>query len=420
MTARLRIITPLLAILLATGALADELSLRDCLDEARQGNPELRVALHERRSAAEGVRLATSSMLPRVDLQAGYTMQSAPQAVKFGGLTQETQQREYPFAGAGLYQTIYDFGRSRSREEGARFQAKAAAFAYGNLEQDVALQVIRAYYAILHGERLLQVARDEVSQREKHRGVALALFEEGVTTRNDLLQAEVRLSASRQRLLAAESSLQNAWLILNYLTGAPPGRRCELAREEFPPPPPAGYKPAEERRDIFAQRELVQSAESTVAEIGSGFYPEIYLKAGIDYLQNDRVVEQSIVSATVGLKFNLYDGLATTTKRRQATEQLQRERERLKGMEAAAGLELETARNDLEVAARRIEAAGDSIRQGEENLRINTDRYQSQVGTASDVVDAQTLLSQARGDYYQALYDLQVARARVLRAAGEL
>jgi outer membrane protein TolC len=55
-----------------------------------------------------------------------------------------------------------------------------------------------------------------------------------------------------------------------------------------------------------------------------------------------------------------------------------------------------------------------------ENLRITKDRYQEKVGTATEVVDAQTLLTQTRTDYFQSVFDLQVAVARVKRATGQL
>ena len=42
------------------------------------------------------------------------------------------------------------------------------------------------------------------------------------------------------------------------------------------------------------------------------------------------------------------------------------------------------------------------------------------MGTATDVIDAQTLLTQIRTEYYQALFDYQVALARVKRALGTL
>jgi outer membrane protein TolC len=61
-----------------------------------------------------------------------------------------------------------------------------------------------------------------------------------------------------------------------------------------------------------------------------------------------------------------------------------------------------------------------SILQGEENLRINKERYQERVGTATEVLDAQTLFTQARTDYYRALYDYQTAAARLQHALGEL
>lgn len=61
-----------------------------------------------------------------------------------------------------------------------------------------------------------------------------------------------------------------------------------------------------------------------------------------------------------------------------------------------------------------------AIRQGEENLRLNQARYREQVGTATEVLDAQVLLTQTRTDYFQAQFDYQVAVARIQRAVGAL
>ena len=83
-------------------------------------------------------------------------------------------------------------------------------------------------------------------------------------------------------------------------------------------------------------------------------------------------------------------------------------------------MELATARNDLKVAAARIKVAEKAIAQGVENLRITRDRYQEKVGSATEVVDAQTLLTQIRTDYYLSIFDYQVAAARVKRATGDL
>jgi len=42
------------------------------------------------------------------------------------------------------------------------------------------------------------------------------------------------------------------------------------------------------------------------------------------------------------------------------------------------------------------------------------------VGTATDVVDAQTLLTKTKAEYFRALSDYEVAIARIKKAKGEL
>jgi len=54
---------------------------------------------------------------------------------------------------------------------------------------------------VLESEKMIAVAQKEVERLESHLNVARNLFNEGVITKNDLLQAGVRLSDARQRLL---------------------------------------------------------------------------------------------------------------------------------------------------------------------------------------------------------------------------
>ncbi|MDY7037322.1 MAG: TolC family protein, partial [Thermodesulfobacteriota bacterium] len=60
-----------------------------------------------------------------------------------------------------------------------------------------------------------------------------------------------------------------------------------------------------------------------------------------------------------------------------------------------------------------------AVEQAEENLRVSQERYKAQVTTSTEVLDAQTLLTQARTNYYNALYDHNLAKAKLLRAKGE-
>lgn len=416
--------TTILLLMSVQSANAETITLQDCLRLATTGNNTLKVAAHDEKTAAENIAIARSGFLPRIDFQGGYTLQKDSQAVIFQGKSLETQQADFGFFGLSATQTIYDFGRTAARQKKATLIREATASDYTALEKNVFLQVIETYYGILEAQKGLKAADDEVIQRVEHLRIAKNLFEQGVVTRNDLLQAEVKLADSRQKKLVAANQLENRWLLLNYLTGRPSIFRADIDESTASSPPLSEEgteaKALSNRPEITAMTKTVAAAQTDIDESRSNFYPELFAKIGVDYVENDKVREQAIYSATFGLRFNIFDGFVTTAKHRQAYETLGRSKDSLISLQEQIRLELRTAINDARVAAERIKTVEAAIRQGEENLRINRDRYQEQVGTATDVIDAQTLLTQIKTDYYRAVFDYQVATARVRKAMGEL
>ncbi|MEA5115883.1 MAG: TolC family protein [Geobacteraceae bacterium] len=417
-----------LMVLCATGLLigraeADILTLQECLKKAASANHELKVSAYDEKLAAQDVAIARSGYLPRLDLHGGYAMQQDPQAFSVLGLSMKTQQKDYGYLSMAAEQTLYDFGRTSARYDRALALRDAASLNYTAREKDVFLQVVEAYYGILEYGNFLKSAEEEVIQMTDHLRVAKNLYEQGVVTRNDLLQAEVQLADSRQRKLAEGNRLANGWLYLNYLTGQQPGHRADLEAtvgvEKNGVEAGGRFDPAN-RAEVKALRQGIRADELTIKEVRSYYFPEIFARLGMDYVQNNKVVEQTILTATVGVRVNLFDGLATTSRYRQAVQARSQAEEKLSMTEALIRLEYETADNDARIALERIRTAETAVKSGEENLRINKNRYQEHVGTATDVIDAQTLLSRTRTEYHRAVFDYQVAVARIKKAKGEL
>lgn len=407
-----------------TNAWSAMLTLKECLQKARDNNPVLKSSSWDSRIAQENVRQASALYLPRVDAQAGYTMQLEPQAVIIGGRTAETQEPDFASAGLSASYTIYDFGRRDARTHQAGATLDAVTQLFEARRSDVALQVIEAYFGILETGKLIQAAGDEVAQVEEHRRVAQVLFEEGVVTRNDVLQAEVRLASARQKLLAIRNRHENIWLQLNFLTGNQAGFRADLddsaAVAGIGQTTQGGNPNLSQRHDIQALRHNLEAGEYEVQESRSNFFPEVYTRLALDYVQNDKVREQSIMSAVIGIRVNLFDGFASSAARKKALKNRSKIQDTLRLAEQQACLEADTAANDEAVAKERIIVAETAIRQSEENLRINRERYRERVGTATEVLDAQTLVTQAKTDYYRAFYDHQTATARLIKSLGQL
>jgi outer membrane protein TolC len=81
-------------------------------------------------------------------------------------------------------------------------------------------------------------------------------------------------------------------------------------------------------------------------------------------------------------------------------------------------LDVRQAYVDVASAAQAGAVAKASVAQAEENFRLVTKRYEANAATSFDVVDAEGLLTQARGQLETALYDHAVARAALRRAMG--
>lgn len=413
-----------ICLVMAQHAWGAPLSLQECLQKAETNNPVLKSAAWESHIAEENSRLASGATYPRVDANAGYTMQVKPQAVILRGTETETQEPNYIFAGIAASYTMFDFGRRAARVQKEQAYTEAASQGFMFSRSDVAQQVIEAYFRVLEAGKLTQAADEEVAQITEHRRVAEVLLEEGTVTRNDVLQADVRLASARQKLLSLRNHQENSWLLLNFLTGSAPDFRGEL--DETTTVNGTGQTGANDsdsagkRHDILAQKQILEARGFEVNENRENYLPEVYTRLAIDYVQNDRVREQAIYSATLGIRVNLFDGFAADAARGRAVKQRSRQQDAVRLSQQRALLEITTARNDATIARERIRVSEAAIRQSDENLRINRERYQERVGTATEVLDAQTLSTQAKTDYYRALYDYQVATARLQSARGEL
>jgi outer membrane protein TolC len=157
----------------------------------------------------------------------------------------------------------------------------------------------------------------------------------------------------------------------------------------------------------------------------SKYYPEVaftynYTKAGdTPDVSGSNFQLPNQWQAIVGLSWTLWDWNKTRNSVNQVESQKMQLSQTRKSIEDGIKLQLKQAILGLKEAEEKIPTAQKSVDQAEENLRVSEERYKAQVTTSTEVLDAQTLLSQAKMNYYNALYDHNLARAGLLRAIGE-
>jgi outer membrane protein TolC len=204
-TAMRILLSSLIICLLPTYLVAGTLTLEECLSLAREHNPALRVSRMDTDIAAETIRQSDAALFPRIDAQGGYTAQLEAQAMKINGQVMETQQPSYLYGNLSMQYTLYDFGRRDARRSITRSTADTVQYGIYQQVQDVSLQVVENYLAILEAQKHVVTATEELQTVSEHRRVSLALYEAGSTVKCTTATADPPKSG-RKSLSASEFS----------------------------------------------------------------------------------------------------------------------------------------------------------------------------------------------------------------------
>jgi outer membrane protein TolC len=296
---------------------------------------------------------------------------------------------------------------------------------------DIALKAKDAYFNILKADKAVLVAQSAVESLKEHLKVAQNFYDVGMIPVNDFLKAEVELANSEQNLIKAQNGARLARASFNIILTRPINAPVEVEDIQDYTIEPIDFdrfygEALSKRPEIRSVDINDQQIEQQIRLAKSKYYPEVaitynYTKSGDtpSVSGSSALLDSSGWQAMANLSWNIWNWGSDHYSIRQKElnkEQLINTR---RSIEDGIRLEIKNAVLNLEETEKRIPAAKKAVEQGEENLRVSNERYKAQVTTSTEVLDAQTLLTQARSNYYSALYDHHLAKAALLRALGE-
>jgi outer membrane protein TolC len=448
------------AILLLAGAgvsSAADLKLAEGLKLAVEKSRQINITAYEERATQAEALIDRARLLPSVNAAAGGTALTDQPGALFGPNILPLSQKDFLAYSLSIQQTLYDFEGNASRYAAGKIRAGAKKLETLRVRNLVAIDFALSYFDLLESQKMMTVAELEVERLTAHFNNTRALLEEGAITRNDLLQAEVRLADARSRLIGATNTRAvNASRLNNsiaqplntpvsaidsdYIVPATPVPAMPTTTPIMTPPSttPAMTPPvmtpymtppdmtieqawelaAAQRPEIRIVDETMKSLDLDETARKSELYPRLIAKGGYDYTQNRYQTPQGNWSVTLGLGINLYSGGSTNAELMKIDAQRARLREQREKIIEDIRLEVFRYMHDAATAQERIGVTKDAVRQAEENLRINRSRYQEGVGTSTEVLDAVTLLTGAETNYYKSVYDAKKAEAAVLYVVG--
>jgi outer membrane protein TolC len=400
-------------------------NLTECVEIALDRSPQILGSQADIKEKESSLLSSQKDLYPSLFFQYGY--QHAPDAYAPFGIE---NYYNYSFS---VKQPIY---RGRALVTGielGELDLEISKSAMTQTQNDIIITVHEAYYNLLKTRKFEEVAEQSLKERKSHLKDAKAYFKAGLIPKNDMLQSEVQLAGAEIELIRAQNQTIMAASRLNTLLRRPVDSEIQL--EDILKFEPSNISweesvhQAKKYRPELKQSEIgIEQAEKNIILTKAPYLPAVsvsanYLKQGDDLLANDYPLaggssEVKTVMATLEWRFWAWG--QSKNEMAVAKHNVKKAKESQAELLDSIILQVRDAYLAIKEFEFNIGVTEKAIEQAEEDFRINQSRYQAQLSTTTDVLDAQTRLSRARIQYFNALYNYRISLMKLAWATGTL
>jgi outer membrane protein len=398
-------------------------SLSECVSIALDSSPQILYSQADIIEKEYSLQSSKKDLYPSLFFNYGY--QYAPDAYAPLGT------KDYYSYSFTIEQPIY---RGRSLVTGVELGELDLELSKATMAQtknDIILAVHEAYYNLLKTRKFEEVALQALEERKAHLKDAKAFYKAGLIPKNDMLQSEVQLAGAEIELIRATNLSTMALARLNTLLRRPVETKIELVDVLKYEPSEISWEQtvqqAKTYRPELRQSEIaIEQADKNIILTRAPYLPAVslsanYLKQGDNILAQDYPLGPSEVkTALATLEWRFWAWGQSKDEMAAARYNMKKAQESQTELLDNIILQVREAFVDTLEAEFNIGVTEKAIEQAEEDFRINQSRYRAQLGTTTNVLDAQTRLTRAKIEYFNALYNYRISLMRLAWSTGTL
>jgi outer membrane protein len=425
-----------LSVLVGTLALPAALAAQDArpitLDEAvrlaRRNVPAAVQARNSVRSSAAQLRTRYGAFLPTLSFGGGAQKQNG---TRYLADLDTILPNDAPWrANHSLSSSVDLFagGRKYFDMMSARANVDAAEAAEITQNFAVARDVKQQYFAVLAAREQQAAAKTQLTQAEQQLRAAVARVAAGAATRSDSLRSVIQVGNARLAVLSADNALAAANASLSRLVGSIAIVTAVTSDTSVV----ATINATEaELFDLVEKGPTVNQAKSQVAAAKqskrsswSPYLPTLSMslsqsfassEEGFGFLGDQR---NKNLSTSVRMSFPIFNGLSREQQVVTAGIAEQNAEAQLRDARLNARQQMVQQYGNYKTAQARVEIQQASVLAGEEDLRVQQERYNLGAGTLLDLITSQSTLITARQALIQARLDARTAKAQIEALVG--
>jgi outer membrane protein len=414
----------------------EKFDLTQTIDAALKVNLGLKQSREEVNAAQATKKARTTNFFPTLSARYGYIRRDQATIQKLvgqGGIETKVlinPEEEYNFI-TSFSQPVFSGFALINQYKIASLGLDVAEISEKLTRQDVILDAKNAYFSILKAQKLMAVAEDTVKQVAAQKEVAENMYQVGMSPLNDLLQSQVQLANDKQRFITAQNNWEISKSQFNTLLRRPVNAPVAIVDilDYSPFEHDINYcltQANQNRLELQVADLEVQIAEKDYQLSKRSYFPSIDLTGTVtrrgtewDVDGGQGIGDQKFWDVRATATWDFWQWGRTRYGVKEKLSRLSQAKYRKDDILDNIELEVKQAFLRTKQSEKNIITVEKAIEQARENLRITEERYKEQVSTTTDVLVAQTLLTETMTNYYNALYDFKIAKAVLDRAIGQ-
>ena len=414
------------------------LTLDQAIDLAYKNSGQIQTAAAHALAVTAKREQYWAAQMPNVTANAGYTRISdniTPYVFKFPGSSTETvlnpQILNQVNMRLGAQQTVYAGGRAINFYKSSEFLEKAAQSDVNKDRVDVKNQVENLFLNILKLERTKKILEENTTVITSRKNDAINFLKNGTGLENDVLKADLSLLQIKTTQTEVENSIQALKANLVYLLVLPDDTKLTLddtgaVAESNTLLDLASYQKLIRSRPDFVSADYRKQSLESMLEVAKGnILPVIGVFAGIvNNSPNQRIFPQTdefkmTWDAGVTLSYNITSLFTNKYQINEAKQNIEASKISLFGIESIAKGEVANAYYALQSANEKLALYKQAVTQTTENARVIKNRYNSQISTITESLDADFQALQAKINLENAILDTEIARRKLLKSVAK-
>lgn len=427
-----------LALVVANSALissAHALDLAEAYAKAQVNDPRWSAAKNTYLADDSGTGIARAGLLPSVVASGSVSKNSFDSDMSSNSYDYDATQWQ-----AKATQPIFNANAWYAYKSAKAVSSQAEA-TYRSAEQDLALRVSQAYFAVLSAQETLAYSESEEAAYARQLDQAQQRFDVGLIAITDVLEARASYDGSRANRISAEAALSTAQENLAAIIGEAPGKLAALKPDApmvkpVPSDPEEWVKLARERNpDIQSAEKSYEAARAATKQSRSNYLPtvDVYASYGdvdrdVDggsaaaQLSTNSFAAQNGSTTSYGLEANwaLFSGGGTYAASKQANYRAAAAQDNVVGTEKLVVNNTRTAYLNVAADSYRVDARKQAVASNESSLAATQAGYEVGTRNIVDVLLAQRNMYAAKRDYASSRYDYVINSLKLKAASGGL